>query len=178
MKQKKYKYFTNVQLYCGIACIIALAIGLTYFVTNYVNSKHSSEIPAAIEKHIAFQVFAPSVPGDTWTVPEDLIRYNTSQGLLSITTVSNSNQIVLSEEPTPQIFANIPQYYPTLISGLNSYDQLQIGLGTIYLTHPKELHGGQTAVMNTSGTLVFARPLHDLSNSQWESFFNNLVVIK
>jgi hypothetical protein len=66
-----------------------------------------------------------------------------------------------------------------LVSGLDSYDQLQTGFGTLYLTHPKELHGIQTAVMNTSaGTLVFVRPLHNISSSQWESFFNNLIVIK
>jgi hypothetical protein len=178
MQRKKYKYFTDVQLLFGVVIIVAIAIGSTYAIIYFLDFRSTSVLPASIKQHIAFQVFAPNTSAHIWTVPENLVSYNDSQGVLSITAVSDSNKMVLNEQPTPQIFTNIPQYYPTLVSGLHSYDQLQVGLGTLYLTHPKQLNGIQTAVMNSGGTLVFVQPLHNISASQWESFFNNLIVMK
>jgi hypothetical protein len=178
MRRKKYKYFTSMQLFSGIILIAIVAAGATYGVIYFLNSRSPTIIPASIKQHIAFQVLAPNISSGVWTVPENLVSYNKSQGVLSLTAVSSSNKMVLSEQPTPQIFTNIPQYYPTLVSGMRSYAQLQVGLGTLYLTHPKGLGGTQTAVMNTSGTLLFIRPLHNMSASEWQSFFNNLIVIR
>jgi hypothetical protein len=92
--------------------------------------------------------------------------------------LSSSNKLYITEQNTPDPFNDIPQYYPTLLGKLNEYSEIQTSIGTVALTHPTELKGGQSAVSNTHGTLMFVRPQNNLSDSQWKNFFNSIDVIK
>lgn len=173
-----YYTYTHSQLFLGVVLLIIFAAGLTYGIMRFVISRQQSIIPSAIQEHIAFQILAPNTSSKIWKMPKNLINYDTQQGTLSITTIGDHNELVMSEQQTPQIFTNIPQYFPTLLGKLNQYGQFQTSLGDVELTHPTELHGNQTAVLNSSGTLVFVRPQYNLSVSQWTSYFNNLIVVR
>lgn len=180
MRRRKYVHFTKVELLLGISLLVIVVGALTYAVVRYVYNHRSTAIPQSIAQHVAFQIYVPSPTNKSWSALEPSVRYNSQTSVLSITTQTQAktNDIILDEQPTPDVFTNIPQYYQSLLSKLNEYGQIQTNFGSAYLTHPTELHGGQTAVLNSSGTLLFARPLRSLSKSQWTAFFNDLIVDK
>lgn len=156
---------------------IAVVLGCTLIVM-YFQTKTAQIIPNSIQQHVAFQIYGTSSSNNKWTISKGSVSYNNSNGVLSITVIGDNNSFAISEQQTPSVFTDVPQYYPTLLSKLNIYSEVQNGLGTIELTKPSELDGTQTAVLNSGGTLMFVRPKYNLSNSQWNSFFNSLVVIK
>lgn len=160
--------------------LIVLTATTTYLVIQHttLNNKNNEVIPIAIQQRIAFQIFAPNSSNTTWTISNKQVSYNSQQGILSITVTTQRNTLIMDEQQTPQIFTNIPQYYPALLSKLNQYGQFTIGLGTVTLTKPTELHGEQTAVLNSGGTLIFVRPTHNLSISEWTDYFNSLIVLR
>lgn len=177
MKRTLYRSYTTIQLIIGGLLLVVLTGILTFGVIQYINSRDSSIIPRSILQHVDFQIYAPISNGQPWTVPKNTVSFNSSTGILTITATSSANSLSMNEQQTPEVFTNIPQYYPTLLNKLNEYDQIQTILGTVGLTHPTELHGQQTAILNSSGTLVFVRPKHNLNMSAWTSFFNNLIVV-
>lgn len=61
-----------------------------------------------------------------------------------------------------------------LIQDLLEFEEFDIRNGTVYLTHPKELIGGQAAVMNSHRSLMFVKPLKYLAYNDWRQLFNNL----
>ena len=177
MNRKEYIRYTRTQLILGVLLVIAIAAGGSIAVVSYLQSRKSGIIPSSIQQHIAFQVYAPSTTS-TWAIDTNSISYNSTQGVLSLVVSSSTNTFALEEQQTPSIFTNVAQYYPTLLSKLNVYGNFQTGLGTVELTKPTELHGGQTAVLNSAGTLLFVRPKSNLTNGQWNKFFSSIVVIK
>jgi hypothetical protein len=71
---------------------------------------------------------------------------------------------------------DIPAAYTKLLSSLNQFDSFDSPNGTVALTHPKELNGAESAVMNAKGTLLFVRPNGNVSSDDWRRLFNNLHV--
>ena len=65
-----------------------------------------------------------------------------------------------------------------MLTSLNEYNELQLGFGTVALTHPEELNGGQAAVANKAGTLIFAKPSTDLTDGEWGDFFGSLRIVR
>ena len=54
------------------------------------------------------------------------------------------------------------------------YEKFDSRNGTVYLTNPKELNGGQATIMNSHGTLMFVKPVKALADNNWRQLFNNL----
>jgi hypothetical protein len=86
--------------------------------------------------------------------------------------------MVLSEQPTPDSFTDVPQVYDKVVDSMQEYQKFDVDVGTVHLTRPPSLNGKQAAVLNTKGTLLFAKPDKDLSEDQWRRFFNSFVVEK
>ena len=86
--------------------------------------------------------------------------------------------MLISEQATPQVFNDIPEYYPKLIEKLNGYSDFDSVLGKVSLTKPKELNGAQSAVFNGKGTLMFVRPNQSLSDDDWRQFFDQMTIWK
>ncbi len=177
LKRITYRTFTRTQLIFGGSILVIFGSTITFFIIFFVSSRNNSIIPQTLQQHIAFQIYAPNTKQSPWTVPKNSVTYNDQTGILTIVANSASNSMSMSEQQSPQIFTNIPQYYPTLLNKLNEYNQVQSNLGTVALTKPTELHGEQTAVLNSNGTLVFVRPKHNISEPDWTNFFNNLIVV-
>lgn len=169
---KKSKYRSVIKY--AIVLIFITVFGSLF----YINLNGYQVIPKTIMQHIAYQVYIPIKDSSLWKISKESIKYDGNQNLLSMTIMSTDNQVYITEQNTPAIFTDVPQYYPALLDKLNQYAAIQTNLGEVALTHLKELNGGQTAVYNLHGTLMFARPKNNLSNTEWQQLFNSLIVIK
>jgi hypothetical protein len=130
-----------------------------------------------------FDIYYPggaATGSSDWVINRTATTYDKSSGVLSIHGAQNgtSTTMVLTEQATPGVFSDVPTQYSKMLSSLNEYNELQTPFGTIALTHPTELAGGQTAVVNKGSTLVFARPSANLSDGQWQAFFNSLRIFR
>lgn len=126
------------------------------------------------QKKVGFTIFAPASDNKTWQLDKENIEYDATAGVITLHILRDANKIVMSEQATPPPFTDIPNYNSIFLSKLNEYQELTVSLGTIELTHPTELKGGQSAVMNTRGTLMFLHPDTNLSDDDWKSVFNSL----
>lgn len=167
---------SRVQLRISVI-ILALIIG-GLVALKYSINRTAGIIPPSIKQQIAFQIYVTTNGNKQWATDKQSIKYDSSQGILSYTASSINNNLYITEQNTPSQFSDIPQYYPTLVSKLNEYSEVQTNLGTLALTHPTELKGIQTVVINSHGTLMFIRPQNNLTDNQWALFINSLDVIK
>jgi hypothetical protein len=126
---------------------------------------------------VSFPIYAPAAD-TTWKLETARTSYDQQNGVLTLYLTHDSAQIILTQQGTPQVFSDVPQQYSKMLATMNEYAELQTPFGAVGLTHPKELNGGQTAVVNKTGTLLFAKPNRDLSDAEWKEFFNNLQIYK
>lgn len=153
-----------------LACVVA---GLIFF----TSTDKQQIVPQSIVRKISFQIY--SLPRDSkiWQISNNSVKYDDKQTVLSLTYKALDNQLSITEQKTPSQFTDIPQYYPALLNKLHQYSVLQTHLGDVYLTKPTELNGAQTAVLNSNGTLMFIRPQGNLSDTQWKTIFDDMIVI-
>lgn len=81
--------------------------------------------------------------------------------------------ITFAEQSSPDSFAADPNFYPAFIQKLGGYDTFNSVNGQVDLTRPAQVNA-ETGVMNTKGTLLFARSDGDLSETNWKLLFNSL----
>ena len=129
-------------------------------------------IPGPIRRQLTSTLLLPDGGG---AVADRLsAKYDTKEKLLTFNVAFASTRLVVSEQPTPDQFVDIPAVYTKLVDGLNNYESFDVNVGTVHLTEPKELSGKQAAVINAKGTLLFAKPDKNLTSDQWRKFFNGL----
>jgi hypothetical protein len=104
-------------------------------------------------------------------VDRKTVKYDSGLKLLSFTASVGGISTVFSEQPTPDSFNDAPQIYDKVLERMNDYSKFDVVAGTVHLTRPSDLGGKQAAVMNTKGTLLFAKPDRDLSTDQWRRLF-------
>lgn len=131
----------------------------------------------AYRQRVDFVLFAPTSTARESVKPHS-IKLDAGSHFLSYVSEVGSMQITVSMQPTPEGFVDVPQAFDKLVEKMNQYSVFESLNGKVYLTKPQELNGGQTAVMNAKGTLLFAKPIGDLTDDQWRSFFNQLDVVK
>lgn len=155
-----------------VGCIVAAAV---WGYLAYQGGK--SVLTSEITRSAAYSVYEPANSDDIWQIDAATVELSKDTSVLTYTLRTESNRIVLSQQASPQAFTDIPGYYPKLLDKLHQYDEVSTRLGTVTLTRPDELKGGQSAVLNTSkGTLMFAHPDKDLSSGQWKEFFDSLAL--
>jgi hypothetical protein len=134
-------------------------------------------IPPSVKKQVSFAIYWPNKT--TLTNDQTTIKYDPPNKFLSfVSTTQNGSKIIISQEATPESFTDIPKVYDKFIAGLQQYSNFDSVNGRVFLVHPKELKGQQTAVMNAKGTLLFMRPDKDISDDTWKQIFNNLDIIR
>ena len=161
--------------------IIAGAGGVFLWWNNVYGN--NTVISKQILSEANFTIFYPNVSAkaaSVWQLEKDLTTYDKNSGVLTLHAIqaSTGKQIVLNEQPVPGAFTDAPTQYSKMLTTLNEYNELQIGFGTVALTHPKELNGGQAAVANKAGTLMFAKPSADLNDDEWGDFFGSLLIAR
>ena len=158
------------------ATAILLVLALSYGV--FVLLMPKPPIPAQIHKKLSFAVYYPS-DKQLLSVDKSTFEYNADTEVVTFTGKKpDGTKVSFSEQATPSNFVDIPQVYDKLVTSLSPYLSFDSVNGKVNLTHPKELKGGQTAVLNNEGTLVFVRPDKALSDNQWRQVFTNLSLIK
>jgi len=160
--------------------IITVVGGAFVLLNIYENN---TVISKQILSEANFTIFYPSIAAKTvndWQFEKDLTTYDKSSGVLTLHSrqASTGKRIVLNEQPVPGAFTDVPTQYGKMLTTLNEYNELQLGFGTVALTRPIELNGGQAAVANKSGTLIFAKPSADLTDGEWQSFFEGLRIVR
>jgi uncharacterized protein YcnI len=158
-----------------IAAIVGVMSLLLVIALFFAFAKHTSPLAPAVAKQVSFISYYPAQP---WTSHLQQASYNTSANVLTIVANQGAKRVTLNEQATPDQFNDIPNYYSTLLTKLNKYQTLSTAAGQVYLVHPFELKGKQTAILNTNGTLIFAEPNADFDDSTWRRLFNNLLTIK
>lgn len=159
--------------------VVAL-VGVGALVTWLLIRGHQAAfgIPQAILKQPGFQVFSYDPEDSAWKIQGSQSSYDPKIGVLTLHFGSGTNSIILTQQTTPDTINDIPNYYAAFLGKLQQYAELHTTIGTVALTKPVELKGGQSAVANIRGTLMFAHPAQDLSNDEWQQFFNNLKAVR
>jgi hypothetical protein len=157
-------------LIAGLVGLIGLAV------TGFMIFGPKPLVPAVITRAVTSTILVPNVSGAT--VDRKSMKYDSQIKLLTYTASADSVNIVVSQQPTPASFTDIPQVYDKVVASMSEYSTFESSTGTVHLTRPKDLGGKQAAVMNAKGTLMFVKPARDLSEDQWRRLFNNLEVVK
>lgn len=152
----------------------AVAVG-GLLVVALVFLKPHSPVPAAIARQLHFSVFYPDGT-DGYSVKPATVSYDGQAKVLLLHAQKGDSDLTISEQATPDTFNDIPEYYSKLVEKLNGYADFDSANGHVSLTLPQELHGGQSAVFNSKGTLMFVHPNHNLSNDAWRKFFDGLMM--
>ena len=149
-----------------------VAAGLVVIVVMLVLPK--PPIPGSLKQQLTSTLIVPS--HKQATIDRSSAKYDGSLKVLSFTVGTAGHKLVMAEQPTPDQFVDVPQAFQKVLENMNEYDSFDSVMGTVHLTKPQSLHGGQTAVLNAKGTLLFATPAANLSTDQWRRFFNSFTV--
>ncbi len=156
-----------------ILTILVILIAAGYFGFNYWQNSQQI-LPISIKNQIDFPVYWPN-SNEPVTVNKKTLKYDSGDKILSyVARTNNGDNVTITEQATPVSITASPQVFSQLIQDLLEYEEFDSRNGTVYLTHPKELNGGQAAVMNSQGTLLFAKPTSSLVDTAWRKLFNNL----
>lgn len=136
----------------------------------------ASPFPDDVQRQITFSVLYPGASSD-YEVDAKSIAYMPKDKVLIFHVKNGSNGITLTQQATPDPFNDIPDYYTKVVEELHGYASFDSVHGKVALTHPEELKGGQSALFNGKGTLLFAHPAKALSDDEWRSFFKSLVLL-
>ena len=158
----------------ALALVLALSIVSTIAIAAHYRKKPL--IPVVVRKAVTYTIFVPNGAGDYSLKTPTLNYVMTTQQLSYHLKNTAGSDVLLSMQPSPESFSDVPQVYEALVGKLNQYASFDSVQGRVFLTRPKELNGAQSAVMNAKGTLLFARPSKDLTEDQWRSFFAYMVV--
>ena len=131
-------------------------------------------IPGAIKQQLTSTLMLPNT--SRYPVARSSTKYDTGLKLLTFDVTAFHSKLIVSEQPTPDQFVDVPAVYQKVLDGMSDYADFDVSLGTVHLTTSPQLHGGQTAVLNAKGTLVFAKPATGLSEDQWHQFFTSFAV--
>lgn len=159
-----------------VATLTIVVIGIIMF--GGLSFWHGSDkpvLPSNVSRQLSFGVYFPTTKINNVSIDKRTISYQANEGRLGYRAqLSDGTTIDVNQQATPESFVDVPQAYDKLVSSLQPYSSFESVNGRVSLTHPKELQGSQSAVMNAKGTLLFARPSKSLSNEQWRQLFNGL----
>jgi hypothetical protein len=132
-------------------------------------------IPNKIKSQLTSTLMLPQ--DKQFNINRKTVKYDSGLKLLTFNATVFGKTIIVSEQPTPDQFTDVPQVYTKVLDGMDDYDDFDVNVGSVHLTTPPQLNGKQAAVLNTKGTLIFAKPSASLSGSQWRQFFTSFQVI-
>lgn len=152
--------------------IVSCAIVAIAAVVVVIHIYDQPPIPAPIRDQVKFAILLPT---ENVIIDQTSYKYDRSQQILSFTgRLTDGQSVTFAEQATPEPFNDIPNFYQQLLQNMFEYESFDGLNGTVYLTHPKG--AGQAAVINTKGTLVFARVARDETKQTWNTVFNDLAL--
>ena len=167
----------NVLMYKRLIVFCGAVIVVGAIVVAVILIAPKPPIPGDIKKQVTSTIIVPNT-SDGSTVDRSKVTYDASLKLLVFPVQVDNIRVVISEQPTPESFTDIPAVYDKVIDSSNEYTKFDVSIGTVNLTRPSDLKGKQAAIMNTKGTLMFAKPDSDLTDDQWRKFFNTMTTVE
>lgn len=162
----------SIMITIGILLVSVLVV-ITVLLTVQV-LKPKPPIPKSITSQANFIILVPISPAIV--IDSKSAGYNSSLKLIDYNVTMQGVKTVVSEQPAPSVFTDVPATYEKTLASMNQYSQFDSLEGAVYLTKPQQLAGKQAAVLLSKGTLMFVKPSSDLTDDQWRQFFNSLVV--
>jgi hypothetical protein len=156
--------------------VVASAVGVLILVVVGLKVVLRPAIPQSVISEAPFAIFYPK-PGGHIMLQKDSYKYSPSTKQLSFVATYEGHRVVYGEQPTPDQFNDIPEYYPKLIEKLNGYGTVENMLGKFNLTRPTEVKH-QVAVAYIQGTLMFIQSDDDLSNDQWRRLLATMKTVQ
>ncbi|HXY17805.1 MAG TPA: hypothetical protein VEH48_00050 [Candidatus Nitrosopolaris sp.] len=129
-------------------------------------------IPKDIQNKVTSVIFVPKNP--QVINKKGTVKYDSDLKLLSYQATIFGVNTVISEQPTPESFTDIPQVYQKVLDSWNQYETFNTPQGTVYLTRPGKQSNEEVGVMNSKGTFLFIKPDSNFTDSQWRQLFNSL----
>ncbi len=162
------KYRNNFRLISAISVIVLLSFGI-YIANKIINPV---PIPSSIVNSVKFAIFYPQ-PNKQIVYQKGSFEYDKSKGQVIFNIHYDGQEVTFSEQSSPDAFSANPNYYQSLVSGLNNYATFASINGQVNLTIPSQTKQ-QTAIMNTKGTLLFVNSRGDLNENNWKILFASL----
>jgi hypothetical protein len=156
--------------------VITAIAGIGLLIIGVLLISPKPPIPGPIKRQVTSALLVPQ--GSDFKVDRDSAKYDSKLKLLTYNFQAFGTAATASEQPTPEMFADIPDAYGKLVDRMREYSVFESETGTVHLTHPPDQQGKQVAVMNAKGTLMFIKPEHDLGDDQWRQLFRALVIVK
>jgi hypothetical protein len=169
---KRPKIPTNVPY---LTTIIALTIVVIVLSVVLLQPNRPTTIDEKIIKKANFNVLAPS---DYTAINQKSVSFDQNVGGISYSANLNDVTYAVSEQPTPDTFADSPNVYGYKLDQMRQFQDIQTSVGKITLTKPVEFGGQVVGVSNLNGTLMFVRADKQLNASQWKDFYDNLELIR
>jgi hypothetical protein len=167
-RQLIQKYRNNYRSLSAVIVIFVLMIA-GYFIYEI---SHPNPVPFNIQNSVKFAIFYPS-PSKTIIIKKPSFKYDKSKGQLIFDVSFEGNEIIFSEQSSPDSFSADPNFYQNLVQSLDDYATFQSLDGRVDLTIPAQTKQ-QTAIMNAKGTLVFANSNKKMSEANWKLLFNSV----
>ena len=160
----------------GLLIVAGLVVTVGVMGLVAYTRSNNQPIPHRVLNQAAFGVWYPAANPLGFKVDRGTVKYsvNGQDKLVTFVAHSPTNNLSFTEQSVPDSFNDIPQLYDKIIEKLRAYSTFDSVNGTVSLTRPEELKGGQTAVMKAKGTMVFIRPDKDLSADDWRRLVNDL----
>lgn len=157
--------------------IIALALIIAGIIFAVKLLTPKPVLPVSVTNQVSYIVLALE-PSEAIRIDSTSAKYDAKDKILSYNVTLDGIKVVVSMQPTPEMFTDIPQTFDKVLADMSEYSKFETYIGTVHLTKPKNLEGRQVAVLNAKGTLMFAKPDSDLTDDQWRLFFKNMDILK
>ncbi len=154
-----------------ILVVVAIAATLYYFLRT------QQVIPVSIKTQLTSPLLMPT-DKTVAAIDQGSVKYDSKIKVLTYDVQLDGIKVVMSQQPTPESFIDVPDVYTKVLEGMNEYQKFELAIGVIHLTRPPDLKGKQSAVLNSKGTLLFASPEEDLTEDQWRRFFKDVQLVE
>ncbi len=157
-------------LLIAILSIIVVVFGGFYLLAP------NDVVPREVKDQVATTILIPK--DEKIDIAKQSYKYDGVNELLTFNATYENRKLVITQQPTPEGFTDIPQAYDSLVSQMGEYAKFDAAIGVVYLTSPKDQKNVQIAVMNTKGTLVFVKVAGGMSKQEWMKFFGTFEIAK
>lgn len=135
-----------------------------------------SPVPAYMKEQANFAIIYPK----GLTVDPKSWNYLRDEKSVQFTVKKGSANVVLTEQKTPLAYQTDVAAYNRFIGGLRPRANFDVPLGTVsitnFVTSGDYQVVGETGILNAKGTMLLAHPDRQMSDDDWQSFFQELQV--
>jgi hypothetical protein len=156
-----------------LATVIMLAV-LAGLIGVLVPHNRVPSVPKAIRNRAEFGIFIPkttangAIKAHSFTYDQDtkVVKY--------VLKAQGGGSITFTQQAAPSGFQADPNAFSDLVASMQPFSTFESASGDVALTRPAQLQGQESAVMNSHGTLLFAKPSKDFPVRYWQQLFDDM----